>query len=415
MSVCRFAVFAALGLFGQSGFSQIEKPGDPNAKFEKSLATIHALLVRPLSKGGHAAQAMKLSATAVKGRADGQIGFRFNQAVGNDMRTSMNEVVRAMQVKHGALPANMEVEFGFADKWGGKDGPSAAVATALLIESLLEGFEIPPQVAVTGDLNANQNVQPVGGVPDKIRGAMTANCQVIGVPAGNEADLNDMVVEENLRRFLTAKIFTMGTLDEALILVDADSRNDSQKTALAEFEAIQKDLASGGAKALYAPAMQARLNGVLESIPNLYSAKILLAASRRTMPTRYSLAGTLVRIDEAMAPFGTVLLQLRRGAAIEKFKFGRNNPLTEAQNGLRALRNKSDKRLVPVIEAQATMLDRLQRLINSNANNRTVLERLLGDFQEADKRANAEWKKVVENQAIQDQLMKRGINFDSGE
>jgi len=412
MSVCRFVLFAALGLLARNGVAQIDKPGDPDARFEKSLATIHALLVRPLNSGGHAAQAMKLSATAIRGRADGRIGFRFNQPVGNDMRMAMSEVIRAMQVKHGALPANMEVEFGFADKWGGKDGPSAAVATALLIESLLRGFEIPKSVAVTGDLNANQNVQPVGGVPDEIRGAMKANCTMIGVPAGNEADLNDMVVEENLRRFLTAKIFTMGNLEDALILVDAGGRTDSQKTALAEFEAIQKDLASGGAKALYAKAMQARLAGVLEAIPNLYSAKILLAASRRSMPTRYSLAGTLVRIDEAMAPFGEVLLQLRRGAAIEKFKFGRNNPLTKAQNGLRALRNKSDKRLVPVIEAQATMLDRLQRLINSNANNSTVLERLLGDFQEADKRANAEWRKVVENQQIQDQLMKRGIHFE---
>ena len=87
--------------------------------------------------------------------------------------------------------------------------------------------------------------------------------------------------EENLRRFLTAKIFTMKSLDEALMLVDEAGRSDAFATGLAEFEAIQKELAAGGAKALYAPAMATRLAGILEKMPNNYSAKILLGASRR--------------------------------------------------------------------------------------------------------------------------------------
>ena len=71
----------------------VEKPGADSVAFERSVATINALLVRPLNGGGHAAQAMRLSATAVKDRTDDRIGFGFNQPVGGDMRTALNEVL----------------------------------------------------------------------------------------------------------------------------------------------------------------------------------------------------------------------------------------------------------------------------------------------------------------------------------
>lgn len=388
----------------------MQVPGG-EGKFKRRLASIHALLVKPIGSGGNAAQAMKLSATAVPG-VGSQIQFSFNQPVGSDMSRASEEVVRAIQVKHGELPGGMDVEFGFADKWGGKDGPSAAVATALLLESLLGGFEIPTALAVTGDLNADQTVQPVGGVADKIRGAMAKDCLWIGVPAANEEDLNDLVVEENLRRFLTAKVFTLRKLDDAVVLANVDGRNPAFAKAVEEFDAIQKDLAKSGAKALYSPQLQTRLSAIFEVVPNFYSAKVLLAASQRKAPSRYSLAGTLVRINEAMAPFAQTIDELQAGESIEKFQFGRNNPMSETRKRLTDLKQKSDPRLVDIIGAQLILIDRTQSLINSNTKSSTVLEKQLSELSIAGDRADAQWQKLISNQKIQDQLMKRGIYFE---
>ncbi len=388
-------------------------PGNGKAEFKRSLSAIHALLVRPMEGGTHAAAAVKLSATAVVDRSDGQFDLGFNQSVGPDMGRAAAEVLRAMQVKYKGMPSNHNVRFGFSDKWGGKDGPSAAVACALLLESLLDGFEIPDNLAVTGDMNADQTVQPVGGVADKIRGAMEANCTVIGIPSANREDIDDLAVEENLRRFLTAKIFMLKTLDEALDLANPGRRSEEATQALAAFDALQKEMTGKGAAVLYAPETTQKLEGILAAVPNLYSASILLAASKRQAPARYSLVGTLVRIDDAMSPFARVLSELREGTPVEQFQFGRNNPLTEAKTRLLAMKPKSDPKLTAVIDAQIQVVEQCHRFINSNAHKQstTVFNNYRAELKVAADRADAAWKQVRENRDIQDQLMTRGIRL----
>jgi len=389
----------------------LELPGSKEAEFKRSLTSVNALLVRPLEGSGNAASAMKLSVTAVKGRTDENVVFGFNQAVGEDMRRASEEVVRAVQIRHGQYPASTDVQFGFGDKWGGKDGPSAAVACALLLESLIGGFEIPTEFAVTGDLNADATVQAVGGVADKIRGAMDLKCTVIGVPAANEEDLTDLVVEESLRRFLTAKIFTLRHLDDAIAIVHAETQTEAQKTALADLSALQSEMATGGAAVLYAPATSPRLETILATFPNCYTAKILLSASKRQVPARYSLAGTLVRIDDAMSPFSKTIEEIRGGADITTFQFGRDNPLQKAKNSLGALKPKSDQRLLRVIDAEMALIDHFQRLLNANLKSSTVAQKYLVELRTAGERSDAEWQKIRENKDIQDQFMQRGIQL----
>lgn len=389
----------------------LELPGSKEAAFKRSLTSVNALLVRPLEGSGNAASAMKLSVTAVKGRTDENVAFGFNQEVGEDMRRASEEVVRAVQIRHGQYPASTDVQFGFGDKWGGKDGPSAAVACALLLESLIEGFEIPTEFAVTGDLNADSTVQAVGGVADKVRGAMDLKCTVIGVPAANEEDLTDLVVEESLRRFLTAKIFTLRQLDDAIAIVHAEKQTEAQKAALADLAALQNEMATGGAAVLYAPTTSPRLETILATFPNSYTAKILLSASKRQVPARYSLAGTLVRIDDAMAPFSKTIEEIREGADITNYQFGRDNPLQKAKNSLGALKPKSDQRLLRVIDAEMALIDQFQRLLNANLKSSTVAQNYLAELRIAGERSDAEWQKIRDNKEIQDQFMQRGIQL----
>ncbi len=394
-----------------SSLWSLELPGSKEAVFKRSLSSVNALLVRPLEGAGNAASAMKLSATAVGGTNPENITFGFNQAVGEDMQKASSEVVRAVQVRHGQYPASMDVKFGFGDKWGGKDGPSAAVACALLLESLIEGFEIPGHFAVTGDLNADSTVQSVGGVADKIRGAMDLKCTLIAVPAGNEEDLDDLVVEENLRRFLTAQIFTLKKLDDAILLAHSASATSAQQAALADLAALQSELTTGGATALNAPTTSTRLQAILVAFPNCYTAKILLAATQRKIPGRYSLSGTCVRIEGAMAPFEKTIQEIRGGANIANYQLGRDNPLQAAKNNLAALKAKSDPRLTRVIDAEMALIDQYQRLLNANLKSSTVAGNYLAELRTAGERSDAEWQKLRDDKEIQDQLMQRGVSL----
>jgi predicted ATP-dependent protease len=73
-----------------------------------------------------------------------------------------------------------------------KDGPSVAVACALLLESIISGVELDRNFAVTGDMNADGTVQPVGGIDGKIRGSVKARCIHVGIPVENKKSISDI-------------------------------------------------------------------------------------------------------------------------------------------------------------------------------------------------------------------------------
>ena len=63
----------------------------------------------------------------------------FNQDTGPMMEKALQEVREFHAIRHGRWPENYKIEVSFADKYTPKDGPSAAVACALLVEGLYTG------------------------------------------------------------------------------------------------------------------------------------------------------------------------------------------------------------------------------------------------------------------------------------
>ena len=57
-----------------------------------------------------------------------------------------------------------------------------------------DNTEYDPKFAVTGDLNSDLSVQPIGGVTAKIRGATKAKCNIVAVPYANAKGLADLFV-----------------------------------------------------------------------------------------------------------------------------------------------------------------------------------------------------------------------------
>ncbi len=81
-----------------------------------------------------------------------------------------------------------------------KDGPSAGVALVTVLTSLFTGRPVRNDLAMTGEVTLRGKVMPVGGVKEKVLGAMRAGITIIILPRRNEKDLDDVpaAVKEKL-------------------------------------------------------------------------------------------------------------------------------------------------------------------------------------------------------------------------
>jgi ATP-dependent Lon protease len=76
-----------------------------------------------------------------------------------------------------------------------KDGPSAGITMATALVSALSGKKVRRDVAMTGELTLTGRVLPIGGLKEKILGAVRAGISEMILPKENEADLEDLSEE----------------------------------------------------------------------------------------------------------------------------------------------------------------------------------------------------------------------------
>jgi len=76
-----------------------------------------------------------------------------------------------------------------------KDGPSAGVALAVSLVSLLSGRIVRDDLAMTGEITLIGKVLPVGGIKEKVLAAKSAGLTHVILPQRNENDLEDLTDE----------------------------------------------------------------------------------------------------------------------------------------------------------------------------------------------------------------------------
>ncbi len=93
-----------------------------------------------------------------------------------------------------------------------KEGPSAGVAMAMAMVSALSGRPVASDLAMTGELTLTGRVMAIGGVKEKVLGALRAGIERIVLPKDNEGDVSELPekVQESLE-FVYAE-----TLDDVL-------------------------------------------------------------------------------------------------------------------------------------------------------------------------------------------------------
>ncbi|KAL8965419.1 MAG: hypothetical protein Q9183_003864, partial [Haloplaca sp. 2 TL-2023] len=76
-----------------------------------------------------------------------------------------------------------------------KDGPSAGLAHTIALISLFSGKAVPPHLAMTGEVSLRGKVMPVGGIKEKLIGAMRAGVKTVLLPNHNRKDVKDLPEE----------------------------------------------------------------------------------------------------------------------------------------------------------------------------------------------------------------------------
>jgi len=95
-----------------------------------------------------------------------------------------------------------------------KDGPSAGIAMATAMVSLLSGRKVRKDVAMTGEVTLRGHVLPIGGLPEKAVAAVRAGAQHLVIPRDNEKEFQELspIVRQKL------KVHLVETMDEVLPL-----------------------------------------------------------------------------------------------------------------------------------------------------------------------------------------------------
>jgi ATP-dependent Lon protease len=89
-----------------------------------------------------------------------------------------------------------------------KDGPSAGVTMASAVVSALSGRAVRHDIAMTGEITLLGRVLPIGGVKEKVLGAVRAGITRIILPKANEPDLEDLPqeVRDKIEVFLVQEL-----------------------------------------------------------------------------------------------------------------------------------------------------------------------------------------------------------------
>jgi len=104
-----------------------------------------------------------------------------------------------------------------------KDGPSAGVAMATAVVSALSRRPVKNDLAMTGEITLSGRVLPIGGLKEKILGAVRAGITHFVIPKENEPDLEDLSREVQM----TIQVTPVEMLAEALAVTLRGTKLDN--------------------------------------------------------------------------------------------------------------------------------------------------------------------------------------------
>ena len=93
-----------------------------------------------------------------------------------------------------------------------KDGPSAGIAMATTIVSVMTGIPVRRDIAMTGEVTLRGRVLPIGGLKEKLLAALRGGVKKVLIPEENAKDLAD--IPDNVKSGM--EIVPVSRMDEVI-------------------------------------------------------------------------------------------------------------------------------------------------------------------------------------------------------
>jgi len=164
-------------------------------------------------------------------RMKGKGGFTMTGQLGDVMRESMQAALSWVRSNAASLGLSedftSEQDLHIHVPAGAipKDGPSAGVAMATAIVSLMTDTPIHPLTAMTGEITLSGNVLPVGGIKEKFLAAKRAGVIDVILPAENRQNVEEDLTPDQIDG---VTIHYAKTIDDVLAVALPKSTNEQQ-------------------------------------------------------------------------------------------------------------------------------------------------------------------------------------------
>jgi ATP-dependent Lon protease len=129
--------------------------------------------------------------------------------------SAASSYVRARSIQFGVKPPvfrTRDIHVHVPEGATPKDGPSAGVAMATAIVSVLTNNPIRKDIAMTGEITLRGRVLPIGGLKEKLLAALRGGVRTVLIPKDNEKDLTE--IPDNVKQGL--EIVPVSSVDEVL-------------------------------------------------------------------------------------------------------------------------------------------------------------------------------------------------------
>ncbi len=155
--------------------------------------------------------------------------------LGDIAKTAINNVGAIIKKVCGKDLKNYDIYIQLIPNLGEKvEGDSASITIALAIFSAITGIPIRQDIAMTGSLSIKGEVLAVGGITQKVEGAIKEGFKNIIIPAVNK---DDLVLDESLLK--DVNIYYVRNFREVLDLCLVDCKE--KKELLKKYDQVMKD------------------------------------------------------------------------------------------------------------------------------------------------------------------------------
>ncbi|MSP20482.1 MAG: endopeptidase La [Alphaproteobacteria bacterium] len=157
---------------------------------------------------------LTIESVMVPGKGKMQITGKLGDVMQESVQAAAS-FVRARATEFGVKPTLFEkrdIHVHVPEGATPKDGPSAGVAMAISIVSVLTGIPVRKDIAMTGEITLRGRVLPIGGLKEKLLAALRGGLKTVMFPKDNEKDLAE--IPDNVKRGM--ELVPIATVDEAL-------------------------------------------------------------------------------------------------------------------------------------------------------------------------------------------------------